>query len=881
MYKSRLTIAVMAALSLLVLVQPGWAVLNNGFQTDYLYACREVGQGGQIRTFQELDGATVADFLPDGSNWETLAFAGTGTNDARLFVAKPLAGPPPDIQIDQVDSAGVSVNSLLLSSILPGNTVGTSLSLGNIRYNPHYPDSLFVSARSNVSGQSAGMVWELNLALTTLKNTYTGPTMPTPDPCDPLPPGGDCQERPTNIAIGDDGVIYMVARHLNSATADSKGDLVKFTGLNTFQVLVDGATMNVTDSRWTGPVTVMFRKGDPLRGDGSDTLVVTMRPPTSTVAAPALEFYLNTTLHPVDANGNLQAGGSPFTVLLGWNGHQDPVTGVLWTAVLRGGLYGIRRNNALFTWELSRNWADADSPPYYGPVAPVFDPMSNDTALPMAAYTRQLVLSQGTAPLNWLVIMGPAGATVSSTGLVSGWTPTKNDAGNVISWQVQASNAQGSALAIWQTEVYRASINGFIPDYVYVSRCSSGDYRTASIRLHRKTDGTEVTRWDPGANPNYKYWTTLTFSGVGRNDDARLFVAQPLNMTDNWHGTDILIAELNASGVTLNSKPLSQLMGGQSPGSYLDLGPIRYNRYHNTLIVSADPNGNDVNALATAWEVDLSLSTLVHTYVGPACGAGRPIATAFDERTGRLIMGGRNLNNNADKGNLIAFETAGRVASGTTTAYTTLIDGPTRYTTDTAWYKPVAPIYRAGSPTRGDGSDTVLDLTGAAAGGAQTYEALLYQYAGDGSLARRTLTCTNYLGYNGQQDESTGQVWFANFRNGFSVLSNDDSVTRFQSGNDWWDIDTPPYQQCNAPPVDLDGDSDVDQADFAIFQVCYTGSLSPGSHVLPQACACVDLGDDNNDSVPDHDGDIDGFDYTAFEDCASGPGILANPTCGG
>jgi hypothetical protein len=337
--------------------------------------------------------------------------------------------------------------------------------------------------------------------------------------------------------------------------------------------------------------------------------------------------------------------------------------------------------------------------------------------------------------------------------------------------------------------------NGFDSDYVYVARTSSGDNRSAVIRVHKESDGSEVTRWDPAVDPSCGYWTTLSFAGGGGGGGARLFAAQPLNMTNNWQGTDILIAELDASGHTIKSTPLSALMGGQLPGAYLDLGNIRYNRYQNTLIVSADPNGNDVNAPATAWEIDLSLTSLVQTYVGPACGADRPINTAFDERTGRLIMSGRNLNGNADKGNLIAFDTAGRVAGGTTTAYTTLIDGPTRYGTDTAWYKPVAPIYRAGSPTRGDGSDTVLDLAGAASSATPVYEAYLdtslHPLAPDGYLARRTLSASNYLGYNGQQDELTGDVWFANFRNGFSVLHADDTVTKFNSGNDWWDIDSP------------------------------------------------------------------------------------------
>jgi len=59
--------------------------------------------------------------------------------------------------------------------------------------------------------------------------------------------------------------------------------------------------------------------------------------------------------------------------------------------------------------------------------------------------------------------------------------------------------------------------------------------------------------------------------------------------------------------------------------------------------------------------------------------------------------------------------------------------------------------------------------------------------------------------------------------------------------------------------------------DFAAFQVCFTGDATPLSG-LSQACACVDV---------EPDGNIDGFDATAFETCASGPGVPADPTCGG
>lgn len=77
---------------------------------------------------------------------------------------------------------------------------------------------------------------------------------------------------------------------------------------------------------------------------------------------------------------------------------------------------------------------------------------------------------------------------------------------------------------------------------------------------------------------------------------------------------------------------------------------------------------------------------------------------------------------------------------------------------------------------------------------------------------------------------------------------------------------------CGPISGDLDRDSDVDQKDFALLQLCYTGS--DGGVPMPPDypdCTCADL---------DRDGlDIDQADLTVFEQCASGPGIQADPEC--
>lgn len=88
---------------------------------------------------------------------------------------------------------------------------------------------------------------------------------------------------------------------------------------------------------------------------------------------------------------------------------------------------------------------------------------------------------------------------------------------------------------------------------------------------------------------------------------------------------------------------------------------------------------------------------------------------------------------------------------------------------------------------------------------------------------------------------------------------------------------------CNTPFADAEGngtglgagDSDVDQADFAMFQLCFRG---PGAGVPeePAYCHCFD-----RENGGAGDGDVDLDDLTIFLNCVSGPEIpwVATPGC--
>jgi hypothetical protein len=55
----------------------------------------------------------------------------------------------------------------------------------------------------------------------------------------------------------------------------------------------------------------------------------------------------------------------------------------------------------------------------------------------------------------------------------------------------------------------------------------------------------------------------------------------------------------------------------------------------------------------------------------------------------------------------------------------------------------------------------------------------------------------------------------------------------------------------------------VDQADFGLWQICYTGPAGG----VPAGCACYDR---------EPDGDIDSADFTKFNNCWTGPNVLYN-----
>jgi hypothetical protein len=336
----------LAGAVILGLVIPTMGFINNGFDTDNVYVCRDVGQGGQLRMYKESTGAQVANLLPDGSNWATLTFAGKTANDARLFVAKSSAT---DITISEVNSAGATLKTASLSTLV-GGAIGTNVSIGTLRYDRAH-DSLLVSLNPNLSASNTSekaVVYELDLGLNTRRHTYLG--------------GTGLLDRDAKMDVDPTtGTIYLVNRNMNGST--NKGDLISFNtagralgGTTSFYTtLVDGDSAGAD---WNQPETLIFRNANPT--DGSATVVVPMANNSS--GNYAGEYFLNTLLHPLDGNDNLAFRGNAGYYPRGWRGQQDEVTGDIWLGCLRGGFYTYRANDSVQGWETGRYWLDADSP---------------------------------------------------------------------------------------------------------------------------------------------------------------------------------------------------------------------------------------------------------------------------------------------------------------------------------------------------------------------------------------------------------------------------------------------------------------------------------------------------------------------------------------
>jgi len=532
-------------------------------------------------------------------------------------------------------------------------------------------------------------------------------------------------------------------------------------------------------------------------------------------------------------------------------------------------------------------WPDINMRPYLHielvGTPPVVSPVADDSAIQGVEYTEQCSVSQG-SPVTWSLLEGPTGAVIDpNTGRVSGWTPSDYQMGLSFHFKVQATNPYGNDTEEWNVTVRVAgNNNGFITDYVY-SLKDNPTAHTVTLKVWDEATGGWVA--DLRTFAYDAWWESLTFSGGLVDGDARLFIARGTGTPD------IEVAEINSTGSTVHSNTLSTIVG--SLGTNFAFGTIRFSRGRPTSLFLSAASDKTGTSRGMAWEIDLGLSTLKNTYTGPInplpvnddyCAAYCDVAP-----DGTLYMIGQHLGRSTDvlptepgKGDLVSFDTSG----GSTSSFTKLIDGPTYWPGDDRWDRPSGVAFRSANPD--DDTPTILIGQQSDAYAREVLEFYLDTTAhpkdGNGNLTYRPGTkILVRRPYRGQQDEVSGSVWWASTKQGVHELKSDDTVSHVDNGSPLHaheDADSPAflYEPCNTPFADVDDDGDVDQDDFAVFQLCY--SLDPPPGGLTATCACLDQGDDDSNGRPDRDGDIDQTDLAVFQRCASGPGVPAEPDCG-
>ncbi|UCD29153.1 MAG: hypothetical protein JSV03_01320, partial [Planctomycetota bacterium] len=242
----------------------GLPLSNNGFRMDWVYCAQRADdptgsalnpERGSMRAYHEDTGELMTpgpdyflpggddDGGPPGAGWVTLTFSGTSANnDARMFVAKEIpvdSDYPTDVEIAEIDSYGNTVKSVNLSTLLGGPSPGSRITIGAIRYSSFH-GTLFLSINPDwtTATSNAAMIYELDLGLTTVQNTYTGPV---------------CWGNGPRIDIDPaNGTIYLTSQSMGRVSHDLLGNVYAIdtaTPPHTPWMIVDGGT--ITD--WSGP----------------------------------------------------------------------------------------------------------------------------------------------------------------------------------------------------------------------------------------------------------------------------------------------------------------------------------------------------------------------------------------------------------------------------------------------------------------------------------------------------------------------------------------------------------------------------------------------------------------------------------------------------
>jgi hypothetical protein len=313
-----------------------------------------------------------------------LTFSGTpNNNDARLYVVKatprqdPECGPqhPKDAVIIEIGSEGCSFDGLdarkyvNLKDLLGVGQVGPYVRIGTLRYSS-YHNSLFLSIDTDYRNDTLPVkVYEIDLELTTILNTYTGANVHNDEP---------------NMAVSPvDGKLYICEPNMGQPDNDvlprnGEGDLIAIDtssgSTGTYTTIVDGSTYSAGDSLWNRPLCPIYR--GVYNPSGRPTLAVQFgRDVTST---PVLEFYLDANDGNYPPDGNLIKRGTLYSgQRVTWRGQFDEISNTVMGARLfdasSAGIDLIAPDDSARRIANSYGFQDVDSPGTYGHMPPIVE----------------------------------------------------------------------------------------------------------------------------------------------------------------------------------------------------------------------------------------------------------------------------------------------------------------------------------------------------------------------------------------------------------------------------------------------------------------------------------------------------------------------------
>ncbi|UCD29178.1 MAG: hypothetical protein JSV03_01460, partial [Planctomycetota bacterium] len=945
-----------------------YGYLNNGFETEDLYVSEAMYNGGTaadyggLFQFDRTTGVSTQ-LQPNESHWASLTFSGTGTNDARLFVAKPSASDyATDVIIAELDASGNTVITKILSSLL-GSAPGTDISVGSLRYSSYHntlflglnPDRKAVGNLSNLS-----MCYEINLDLNSIIKTYQGPVISMAYSSNP-----EWQQDYNGVFVdinSRNGTLYMCAYNLGQLVDDGRGDLIAFdtslpSPVTTYTTLIDGTTANAT-SQWLYPQCPAYR--GQILPDGRETIFVIQSGGTGWYKQ--REYYLDE----VDDDGNLVERVHPED--LEWWMQRRPMraqyesdTGIIIAPSYNGGssrsagIWFFNPDDSQNKFNAGDNWTQWHG--FHDVASPGIQPECRMNIWPAgtqqssgtpgspanpAQFVYTVVNTSATTTLNYLVSDDaawlnldktgggplPPGAseqviaTINSTGLtpgnhianleftedcsitkytrsinllVKGWgiDPPEplvegghteaTDASivcylNCLNPQTYSYTITNTSLSPINYTVTETDASGnAVPPYTWLSLdktgggpINPGESDTLTVTLTGTGHGTEYNADCPGGPTCDAVWNGwLKFT----NDQSEVEMRQ-VQMEETWLGDafghvreylgDVaphdpawtagadgpcgpgcnfnIIGVQTGSVVLDNSNPDPDYNAQNNYAFKIDepptgTDPVGRNGYASDVNVNPDPNlGNNNNINS---RLGTTMVARIKCVRDTLMGANLWIR---DDNNG-----GPNANEPWGAGCRVRWNASNRIyefvndagpyiaGNGKADAYhiVRIIDGWGPYGTHTLkiWV----------DEDKFPGANPDLEVSGAVAEGERAYDAFCFGTFGGSSNSEvyyDWITFTNAGMYGPDEEESClGRSLIPTF--------------------------------CPDPFADVDGDDDVDQDDFAEFQLCYTGS----GGTLAEGCDCFDQ------EPTGGDGDVDENDYNRFQNCASGPEVPADPAC--